>query len=427
MVGLIRDLGIDGSARPEEKPMRKSMDIERQMEIIRRGAVDLVNEGELRAKLARSQSEGRPLRVKLGLDPTAPDLHLGHTVVLQKLKQFQELGHIAIFLIGDFTGMIGDPTGRIETRPALTKEELMANAETYKKQVFKILDPETTEVRFNSEWFETMNAADMIRLCAQYTMARIMEREDFRNRYQNNLPISIHEFLYPLVQGYDSVALRADVELGGHDQIFNLFVGRDIQRAYGQESQVIVTVPLLEGTDGVNKMSKSYGNYVGIDEPPDTMFGKLMSISDELMVKYYELLSDISLDELNALKKGIENGTIHPRDAKVNFAKEIITRFHDRDAAEAAHQNFEKMFRDREVPDDIEVVTMKRSDMDKWLPKLLVAIGMVSSTSEGKRMIQQGGVSINGVKALSDEISVEGLHDLVIKVGKRKFKKIILE
>lgn len=427
MVGLIRDLGIDGSARPEEKPMRKSMDIERQMEIIRRGAVDLVNEGELRAKLARSKSEGRPLRVKLGLDPTAPDLHLGHTVVLQKLKQFQELGHIAIFLIGDFTGMIGDPTGRIETRPALTKEELMANAETYKKQVFKILDPETTEVRFNSEWFETMNAADMIRLCAQYTMARIMEREDFRNRYQNNLPISIHEFLYPLVQGYDSVALRADVELGGHDQIFNLFVGRDIQRAYGQESQVIVTVPLLEGTDGVNKMSKSYGNYVGIDEPPDTMFGKLMSISDELMVKYYELLSDISLDELNALKKGIENGTIHPRDAKVNFAKEIITRFHDRDAAEAAHQNFEKMFRDREVPDDIEVVTMKRSDMDKWLPKLLVAIGMVSSTSEGKRMIQQGGVSINGVKALSDEISVEGLHDLVIKVGKRKFKKIILE
>lgn len=403
------------------------MDIERQMEIIRRGAVDLVNEGELRAKLARSQSEGRPLRVKLGLDPTAPDLHLGHTVVLQKLKQFQELGHIAIFLIGDFTGMIGDPTGRIETRPALTKEELMANAETYKKQVFKILDPETTEVRFNSEWFETMNAADMIRLCAQYTMARIMEREDFRNRYQNNLPISIHEFLYPLVQGYDSVALRADVELGGHDQIFNLFVGRDIQRAYGQESQVIVTVPLLEGTDGVNKMSKSYGNYVGIDEPPDTMFGKLMSISDELMVKYYELLSDISLDELNALKKGIENGTIHPRDAKVNFAKEIITRFHDRDAAEAAHQNFEKMFRDREVPDDIEVVTMKQSDIDKWLPKLLVAIGMVASTSEGKRMIQQGGVSINGVKAISDEISVEGLDDLVIKVGKRKFKKIILE
>ncbi len=402
------------------------MDIEREMEIIRRGAVDLVNEQELRAKLTRAKSEGRPLRVKLGLDPTAPDLHLGHTVVLQKLKQFQELGHIAIFLIGDFTGMIGDPTGRIETRPALTKEELLVNAETYKKQVFKILDPETTEVRFNSEWFESMNAADMIRLCAQYTMARIMEREDFRNRYQNNLPISIHEFLYPLVQGYDSVALKADVELGGHDQIFNLFVGRDIQRAYGQESQVIVTVPLLEGTDGVNKMSKSYGNYVGIDEPPDTMFGKLMSISDELMLKYYELLSDISLDELNVLKQGIDNGTTHPRDAKVNFAKEIITRFHDGDAAEAAHQNFDKMFRDREVPEDIETVTMKRSDVDKWLPKLLVGLGMVASTSEGKRMIQQGGVSINGAKTTSDEISVEGVQDLVIKVGKRKFKKIVL-
>lgn len=402
------------------------MDIEREMEIIRRGAVDLVNEQELRAKLTRAKSEGRPLRVKLGLDPTAPDLHLGHTVVLQKLKQFQELGHIAIFLIGDFTGMIGDPTGRIETRPALTKEELLVNAETYKKQVFKILDPETTEVRFNSEWFESMNAADMIRLCAQYTMARIMEREDFRNRYQNNLPISIHEFLYPLVQGYDSVALKADVELGGHDQIFNLFVGRDIQRAYGQESQVIVTVPLLEGTDGVNKMSKSYGNYVGIDEPPDTMFGKLMSISDELMLKYYELLSDISLDELNVLKQGIDNGTTHPRDAKVNFAKEIITRFHDGDAAEAAHQNFDKMFRDREVPDDIETVTMQRADVDKWLPKLLVGLGMVASTSEGKRMIQQGGVSINGAKTTSDEISVEGVQDLVIKVGKRKFKKIVL-
>ena len=300
------------------------------------------------------------------------------------------------------------------------------NAETYKKQVFKILDPETTEVRFNSEWFESMNAADMIRLCAQYTMARIMEREDFRNRYQNNLPISIHEFLYPLVQGYDSVALKADVELGGHDQIFNLFVGRDIQRAYGQESQVIVTVPLLEGTDGVNKMSKSYGNYVGIDEPPDTMFGKLMSISDELMLKYYELLSDISLDELNVLKQGIDNGTTHPRDAKVNFAKEIITRFHDGDAAEAAHQNFDKMFRDREVPDDIETVTMQRADVDKWLPKLLVGLGMVASTSEGKRMIQQGGVSINGAKTTSDEISVEGVQDLVIKVGKRKFKKIVL-
>jgi len=403
------------------------VDIDKQMEIIRRGAVDLINEEELKGKLAWSIKENRPLRVKLGLDPTAPDLHLGHTVVLQKLKQFQELGHIAIFLIGDFTGMIGDPTGRIETRPALTKEELLVNAETYKKQVFKILDPETTEVRFNSEWFEAMNAADMIRLCAQYTMARMMEREDFRNRYQNNLPISIHEFLYPLVQGYDSVALRADVELGGHDQIFNLFVGRVIQRAYGQESQVLVTVPLLEGTDGVNKMSKSYGNYVGIDEPPDVMFGKLMSISDELMIKYYELLSDVTIEQLNSLKEGIQNGTAHPRDAKVSFAKEMITRFHSKEAADGAHENFDKMFRDKEVPEDIEVVTMKKSEIGAWLPKLLATIGMVTSTSEGKRMIQQGGVHINGAKVTTDEMSFDGLSELVIKVGKRKFKKVVFE
>lgn len=401
------------------------MGIEEQVAVIKRGAVDLINEKELREKLSRSEKENRPLRVKLGLDPTAPDLHLGHTVVLQKLKQFQDLGHIAIFLIGDFTGMIGDPTGRSETRPALTKEEIMANAETYKKQVFKILDPDRTEVRYNSEWFEKMSAADMIRLCAQYTMARIMEREDFRNRYQNNLPISIHEFLYPLVQGYDSVALQADIELGGHDQIFNLFVGRDIQKSYGQESQVLVTVPLLEGTDGVNKMSKSYGNYVGIDEPPDDMFGKLMSISDDLMIKYYELLSDIPLNALVALKTGIAAGTVHPRQAKVDFAKEIITRFHDEAAARAAHESFEKMFRDKEIPDDIETVVMNRYDAGIWLPKLMVNMGLVPSTSEAKRMIKQGAVTINGQK-----MSVEDLpagHELVIKVGKRKFKKLILQ
>ncbi len=408
------------------------VDIEKQMEIIRRGAVDLINEEELKSKLARSIKENRPLRVKLGLDPTAPDLHLGHTVVLQKLKQFQELGHIAIFLIGDFTGMIGDPTGRIETRPALTKEELLINAETYKKQVFKILDPETTEVRFNSEWFEAMNAADMIRLCAQYTMARMMEREDFRNRYQNNLPISIHEFLYPLVQGYDSVALMADVELGGHDQIFNLFVGRVIQRAYSQESQVLVTVPLLEGTDGVNKMSKSYGNYVGIDEPPDVMFGKLMSISDELMIKYYELLSDITIEQLNSLKEGIQNGTAHPRDAKVSFAKEMITRFHGSSAAEAAHLNFDKMFQRKEIPDDIEIVRVARPSSPISVPHFLRDIGMVSSSTEGKRMIEQGAISTNKsggslVKITSESLSIGDGKELIFKVGKRKFKKVLFE
>ncbi len=401
------------------------MDIERQMDIIKRGAVDLISEEELRDRLKRVQAENRPLRVKLGLDPTAPDLHLGHTVVLQKLKQFQELGHTAIFLIGDFTGMIGDPTGRIETRPALSREELLANAETYKKQVFKILDPEKTEIRFNSEWFEAMNASDMIRLCAKYTMARMMEREDFRNRFQNNIPISIHEFLYPLVQGYDSVALKADVELGGHDQIFNLYVGRDLQRSYGQESQIIVTVPLLEGTDGINKMSKSYGNYVGIDEPPDVMFGKLMSISDELMLKYYELLSDITIDELRSLKDGIKNGKIHPRDAKVQFAKEIITRFHSKEAAEAAHLNFERVFKEKEIPEDIETIEIERHEIEKWLPKLLLNIGMVSSTSEGKRMINQGAVLINGDKVKTEDTPIS--NELVIKVGKRRFKRIILK
>jgi len=403
------------------------MDIERQIEIIKRGAVDLISEQELRNKLTKARAEGRPLRVKLGLDPTAPDLHLGHTVVLQKLKQFQELGHTAIFLIGDFTGMIGDPTGRIETRPALTKEELLQNAETYKEQVFKILDPDKTEIRFNSEWMELMNAADMIRLCARYTMARIMEREDFKNRYVNNLPISIHEFLYPLVQGYDSVALKADVELGGHDQIFNLFVGRDLQKSYGQEAQIVVTVPLLEGTDGVNKMSKSYGNYVGIDEPPEAMFGKLMSISDVLMLKYYELLSDITNDELKHLKEGILSGRLHPRDTKVNFAKEMVERFYGEHAALSAHKAFEKVFRDREIPDDIEVVKLRKEEVEMWLPKLLLNMGMVPSTTEGKRMIAQGGVSINGEKATDEDISFEGAGEIILKVGKRKFKKIVLE
>jgi tyrosyl-tRNA synthetase len=421
---------------PQNK-MGLDMDIDRQIEVIKRGAVDLINEVELRKKLTRSKELKKPLRVKLGLDPTAPDLHLGHTVVIQKLKQFQELGHVVIFLIGDFTGMIGDPTGRIETRPQISKEALLANAETYKKQVFKMLDPDKTEVRFNSEWFEAMNAADMIRLCAQYTMARMMEREDFRNRYQNNLPISIHEFLYPLVQGYDSVALMADVELGGHDQIFNLFVGREIQRAYGQESQCIVTVPLLEGTDGVNKMSKSYGNYVGIDEPHDVMFGKLMSISDELMIKYYELLSDITLEELNALKEGIRLGTTHPKEAKVNLAKEIITRFHSAEAANIAHDNFEKMFRDKEIPDDIDVIEMKRPKEDPVsVAHFLRDIGMVSSSvSEGIRMIEQGGVSVainpdtqidvKLVKITEKQMSLKGIHESIWKVGKRKFKKVI--
>jgi tyrosyl-tRNA synthetase len=404
------------------------MDIEKEIEVIKRGAVDLISEEELRGKLKKARSMQRPLRVKLGLDPTAPDLHLGHTVVLQKLKQFQDLGHTAIFLIGDFTGLIGDPTGRIETRPALSKEELLTNAETYKAQVFKILDPEKTEVRYNSEWFEAMNAADMIRLCARYTMARMMEREDFRNRYQNNLPISIHEFLYPLVQGYDSVALKADVELGGHDQIFNLFVGREIQRAYGQESQAIVTVPLLEGTDGVNKMSKSYGNYVGIDEAPDTIFGKLMSISDDLMLKYYELLSDIGLEELQDLKRGMGEGTAHPMEVKLRLAAEMVRRFHGSQAAVRAEDDWKRAHREGGIPDERPRFHVARPrDGVIWVPGLLRDHRIISSTSEGKRLIEQGAITMTVmpedplVKLSSESTGVEGMTEITFKVGKKKF------
>ncbi len=412
------------------------MDLEHEMEVIRRGAVELVSAEELKKKLARAKAEDRPLRIKLGMDPTAPDLHLGHTVVLQKLKQFQELGHTAIFLVGDFTGMIGDPTGRIETRPVLSREQLMENAETYKRQVFKILDPDKTEVRFNSEWMEAMNAGDMIRLCAQYTVARMLERDDFRNRYQNGLPISVHEFLYPLVQGYDSVALKADVELGGSDQIFNLLVGREIQKSYGQAPQAVLTVPLLEGTDGVNKMSKSYGNYVGIDEPPDVIFGKLMAISDTLMLRYYELLSDISLEDLQALKEGIAKGGVHPMDAKMRFAREMAARFHSDDAARAAEEDWKKVHRQGETPADTETVVLKKQSGLVWLPGLLKEIGLVSSTSEGKRVIEQGGVYMTTqadgdeaekfVKAPGESMNIEAAR-LTLKVGKKKFKTVVFE
>lgn len=407
-----------------------TMDLEKEMEIIERGAVDLISVEEVKKKLVKAKASGRPLRIKLGMDPTAPDLHLGHTVVLQKLKQFQELGHTAIFLIGDFTGMIGDPTGRMETRPVLTREQLLQNAETYKRQVFKILDRERTEIRFNSEWMEAMNAGDMIRLCAQYTVARMLEREDFRSRYQNNLSISVHEFLYPLVQGYDSVALQADVELGGHDQIFNLLVGREIQKAYGQEPQAVITVPLVEGTDGVNKMSKSYDNYVGIDEPPDVIFGKLMSISDGLMLRYYELLSDISLEELHELKDGLKRESVHPMHAKMRLSREIVERFHGWSAGVQAENDWKKVHRHGEIPEATEKVYRKRVSEPVWLPGLLKDIGMVPSTSEGKRVIEQGGVYVAEddqlVKVVAESLLIEGPR-LTFKVGKRKFKTVVFE
>ncbi len=395
---------------------------EEQLRILKRGTVDIVKEEELLERLKESYKEGRPLRVKAGFDPTAPDLHLGHTVLMHKMRQFQQLGHHVIFLIGDFTAMIGDPTGRIETRKALSKEEVLRNAETYKRQVFKILDPEKTEIVYNSSWMETMTAADFIKLAAKYTVSRMLEREDFRRRLENNLPISIHEFLYPLIQAYDSVALRADVELGGQDQIFNLLVGREIQKEYGQRPQVVLTVPILEGLDGVNKMSKSHGNYVGIDEPPEEMYGKLMSISDKLMIRYYELLSDISLDEFEELKRGIEEGKINPKDAKKRLAREIVERYHGKEAADRAEKHFERVFERREIPEDIELVELESKE-PIWICQVLVKSGLSKSTSEAKRLIKQGGVRLNGERITDDTLNLDH-GEYLIRVGKRRFKRV---
>ncbi len=398
---------------------------EEQLRILKRGAVDVVREDELLERLKESYETGVPLRVKTGFDPTSPDLHLGHTVVMQKMRQFQMLGHHVIFLIGDFTAMIGDPTGRIEARPALSKEEVLKNAETYKKQVFKILDPEKTEIAYNSKWMEEMSAADFVRLAAKYTVSRMLEREDFRNRLKNNLPISIHEFLYPLVQAYDSVALKADVELGGQDQIFNLLVGREIQRSYGQRPQVVLTVPLLEGLDGVNKMSKTAGNYVGIDEPPEEMYGKLMSVSDELMIRYYELLSDISLEEFEELKRGIKDGSVNPKDAKKALAREIVTRYHGPEAAERAERHFERVFEKKDLPEDIEVFELE-SPSPVWICQIMAKSGLSKSTSEAKRLIKQGGVRLNGERLSNDALELEPGGEYLLQVGKRRFKRIVI-
>jgi tyrosyl-tRNA synthetase len=329
------------------------MTVSEQMAIIKRGALEILLEKELQEKLEKSAKSGVPLRIKAGFDPTAPDLHLGHTVLLHKMRQFQQLGHEIYFLIGDFTGMIGDPTGKSETRKPLTREDVLKNAETYKEQVFKILDPAKTRVVFNSEWLARLTASDLIGLAAKCTVARMLEREDFSNRFANQLPISIHEFLYPLIQGYDSVALKADVELGGTDQKFNLLVGRELQREWGQPPQTVITMPLLEGLDGVNKMSKSLGNYIGINEPADEIYGKVMSISDELMCRYYELLSDMSLIELDKLKAGIKNGSFHPMEIKKQLGREMVTRYHGTAAAAQAEENFVKRFRDNQTPDEM--------------------------------------------------------------------------
>jgi tyrosyl-tRNA synthetase len=398
------------------------MNTDEQLEFLKKGTVDLIREEDLKAKLERSAKTGKPLRIKLGLDPTAPDIHVGHTVVIRKLKAFQDLGHTVIFLIGDFTGMIGDPSGKNVTRPPLSREEVNANAETYKRQMFKLLDPEKTELRFNGEWMDKFTAVDFIKLCAKTTVKQILERDDFTKRINEEKPISLHELLYPLVQGYDSVALNADVELGGTDQKFNLLMGRNLQREFDQEPQVVITTPLLEGLDGVNKMSKSLNNYIGIDEPANDMFGKVMSISDELMWRYYELLTDLSPSEISNFKSQISDGK-NPRDLKVNLAKLIIKDFHSQSAADAAEEDFNRRFVKKEVPDDIPEVAIAAGTYK--LADLVVASGLVATKAEAKRLIEQGGVKLNGEKATSAAAEVDMKSDgLVLQVGKLKFARI---
>ena len=392
------------------------------MELIKRGAAEVIPEDVLQKRL----SEGRPLRVKAGFDPTAPDLHLGHTVLLNKLKQFQDLGHRALFLIGDFTGMIGDPTGKSATRKPLTREEVLENAKSYQDQIFKILDPEKTDVLFNSEWMNAMAPSDLIALAAKHTVARMLEREDFNNRYKTGQPIAIHEFLYPLIQGYDSVAMRADVELGGTDQKFNLLVGRQLQEAYGQPPQVVLTMPILEGLDGVQKMSKSLGNYVGITDAPDEMFGKLMSVSDELMWRYMELLSAESMATIGLWKKACQDGA-NPRDYKVKFAQEMIARFHDRPSADRALESFEARFKQGLVPEDLIEVALDAPSEGYPIANLLKDLALTASTSESIRMIKQGGVKIDGEKVEDGKISLSRGAAGVIQVGKRKFAKFLLK
>jgi tyrosyl-tRNA synthetase len=397
----------------------RNRDLTSQLAEIKRGADELLVEDELRKKLA----EGRPLRVKAGFDPTAPDLHLGHTVLLNKMRQFQDLGHHVLFLIGDFTGMIGDPSGKNATRPPLTRSQVTENAQSYRDQVFKVLDPERTEIVFNSAWMDTFSAVDLIRLAATHTVAQMLERDDFSKRYKGNQPIAIHEFVYPLVQGYDSVALKADIELGGTDQKFNLLMGRELQKHFGLPPQCVLTMPLLEGLDGINKMSKSQGNYIGVTDRPQDMFGKLMSISDHLMWRYLDLLSFRGVDEIATWRTEVDAGR-NPRDIKVLLAQEIVTRFHSRTAAEAALADFEARFRHGMLPEDIPEVSVLAPDGTIMVPQLLKQAGLVEGTSEAMRMIQQGAVRLDGERVNDKSTSVTAGKVVVAQVGKRKFARI---
>ncbi|HVT45872.1 MAG TPA: tyrosine--tRNA ligase [Thermoanaerobaculia bacterium] len=402
------------------------MPVNEQLELLAKGSVDLIERNDLRAKLARAASEGARLTVKVGFDPTAPDIHLGHTVVIRKMKHFQQLGHRVIFLIGDFTGMIGDPTGKKTTRPPLSREEIEANAETYRKQIFKILDPVATEVRFNSEWLGALGSEGMVRLAAKYTLARILERDDFRKRWDSHQPIAIHELLYPLAQAYDSVALKADVELGGTDQLFNLLVGRDLMREYGLEPQVVLTMPLLEGLDGVEKMSKSLGNYIGIDEPANEIFGKVMSISDAKMWKYYLLCTDLLPSDIEERRRQVESGSYHPMDAKRALAQSIVRDFHTPDEAERADAEFRKVFSEGQVPADLEERVLPSAGEPILLTKVMVAAGVAPTNSEARRLVVQGGVLVDDEKVGDVKRTLDATpgRSFLLKVGKRRFVRI---
>lgn len=407
----------------------QELELERQWEILSRGSVEIIPEDEFRNKLANAIKTNKPLKVKLGLDPSAPDIHIGHTVPLQKLKQFQELGHVVQLVIGDFTGQIGDPTGKSETRKQLTNEQVKENAETYVNQLFKILDSKQTEVHYNSTWLAPLQFADVINLAAKTTVARMLERDDFEKRYNTNQAISIHEFFYPLMQGYDSVALNSDIELGGTDQKFNLLMGRNLQKEYNKPLQAVLMLPLIEGLDGVQKMSKSLGNYIGIDEEPNQIYGKAMSIPDELMSKYYKLVTDLPHEEVQEMVTGIEDQEVHPRDAKMKMAYTLVRMYHGEEAAQEAENHFKTVFQKRDLPDDIPEVEIAQSDLEEgkiWIVKLIVALGLVPSNGEGRRMVKQGAVKINSEKIDDGNYEVSVEQDMIVQVGKRKFAKIKL-
>jgi len=404
------------------------MDVNEQLRIIKKGAAEIISEVELLKKFRKSEDEKKPLIIKLGLDPTAPDIHLGHTVVLRKLKAFQDLGHQIVIIIGDYTGMIGDPTGKSETRKQLSKEEVLENAQTYKTQIFKILDAEKTIVRFNSEWLAPLNFADVIKLASKCTVARMLERDDFDNRFNGNLPISIHEFFYPLMQAYDSVALKADVEMGGTDQKFNILMGRNIQKEYGiNDVQVALFMPILEGTDGIKKMSKSLGNYIGINEEPNEIYGKTMSIPDEIIIRYFELVTDVHPDEIEKMKNQMINNSINPRDLKMRLAREVVGLYHGHEEATKAEENFKLIFQKGDIPDDIEETLINSSELQNGrinILKLLDLSALTPSKSEARRLITQGGVKINKIKVDDVDKVVDLISGDIIQVGKRKFAKV---